>query len=98
MRRRFMFWLSKHVARHFAQGYVFPLEQKGLQWTLALLDEDVERYGNPYVHQLAKAGVVLLADEQCTGCKPGKCVECGRSAGVATIGAKVFCANCDVLN
>ena len=74
--RRLMFRVSKTVARHFAQGYEDALDTKGLDWTLELLDEDVETYGNPYVHHLAKAGVVLLAqercflgDERCSGCR-----------------------------
>ena len=58
-----MYMLSKPVARHFAGGYTDVLARHGLQYTLELIDEDVETYGNPYVHQLARAGVVLLSEE-----------------------------------
>ena len=30
----------------------------GLEWTLALIDEDVELRGYPYNHALARAGVI----------------------------------------
>ena len=34
----------------------------GLAWTLALIDEDVELYGNPFNHALARAGVIDYAE------------------------------------
>ena len=34
----------------------------GLAWTLALIDEDVELYGNPFVHDLVRAGVIDYAE------------------------------------
>ena len=34
----------------------------GLAWTLALIDEDVELYGHPFNHALARAGVTDYAE------------------------------------
>lgn len=72
-----LFLASKPIARHFARGYESALRERGLAWTLELVDEDIGRYGNRFVHQLAKAGVVLLAEDrcflavaECPGCKP----------------------------
>lgn len=59
--RRLYYWLSQRCFLYFSRAYVGPLNRHGLQWTLDLIDEDIERYGNPYVHQLAKAGVILRA-------------------------------------
>ena len=57
--RRLYYWLSQQCALYFSRQYDGPLKRHGLQWTLDLIDEDVQRYGNPYVHQLAKSGVIL---------------------------------------
>ena len=35
-----------------------------LEWTLALIDEDVELYGNPFVHALAWAGAIDYAERR----------------------------------
>ena len=58
---RFMLWLSFRVALYFSEGYKAPLGRHGLKWTLELIDEDIEKYGNAYVHQVAKAGCILRA-------------------------------------
>ena len=58
---RAMFGLSKLVSLYFSRAYRAPLARHGVEWTLGLIDEDIERYGNSYVHQLAKAGVILRA-------------------------------------
>lgn len=52
------FWLSQRCALYFSREYARPLYQHGLVWTLDLIDDDIDRYGNAYVHQLAKAGVI----------------------------------------
>ena len=59
MTRRILYWLSQPVALYFSRDYRDPLARHGLEWTLGLIDEDIERYGNAYVHHLAKAGVIL---------------------------------------
>lgn len=53
------FWLSKRCALHFSRSYERPLRTHGLVWTLGLIDDDSGQYGNAYVHELAKAGVIL---------------------------------------
>ena len=30
--------------------YMRPLHRQGLRWTLELIDEDIEMYGNPWLH------------------------------------------------
>ncbi len=64
MIHRVWYWLSKRCVLYFSRSYAGPLNRQGLQWTLDLIDEDIATYGNPYVHQLAKAGVILRNNEE----------------------------------
>ena len=36
----------------------------GLEWTLALIDEDVELHGHPFNHALPRAGVIDYAERR----------------------------------
>ena len=55
------YWLARRCARHYAKPYLESVRKQGLQWTLELIDEDIELYGHPVVHQLAKVGCVDYA-------------------------------------
>ena len=55
------YWLARRCARHYAKPYLESVRKQGLQWTLELIDEDIELYGDPVVHQLAKVGCVDYA-------------------------------------
>lgn len=57
---KIIFWLSRRIARRYARPYLSALNSQGLAWTLALIDEDIELYGAPYQHTLAKAGCIDL--------------------------------------
>ena len=55
------YWLARRCARHYAKPYLESVRKQDLQWTLELIDEDIELYGDPVVHQLAKVGCVDYA-------------------------------------
>ena len=52
------YWLARRICRRYARGYLRDVDRMGLEWTLALIDEDVELRGYPYNHALARAGVI----------------------------------------
>ena len=56
------YWLARRICRRYAREYLRDEDRMGLAWTLALIDEDVELYGNPFVHALARAGVIDYAE------------------------------------
>ena len=55
------YWLAWRICRRYAREYLPVVDRMGLEWTLVLIDEDVELYGNPFVHALARAGVIEYA-------------------------------------
>ena len=55
-------WLARRICRRYAPDYLRVVDRMGLARTLALIDEDVELYGNPFVHALARAGVIDHAE------------------------------------
>ena len=50
------YWWALRCARYYAKPYLKFVREQGLQWTLELIDEDIELYGHPVVHQLARVG------------------------------------------
>ena len=56
------YWLAWRICRRYAREYLPVVDRMGLEWTLVLIDEDVELYGNPFVHALARAGVIEYAE------------------------------------
>ena len=50
------YWLARRCVRYYAKPYLKSVREQGLQWTLELIDEDIQLYGHPVVHQLAKVG------------------------------------------
>ena len=56
------YWLARRICRRYAREYLRDVDRMGLAWTLALIDEDVELYGNPFVHDLVRAGVIDYAE------------------------------------
>ena len=59
---RIRYWLAWRICRRYAREYLPVVDRMGLEWTLVLIDEDVELYGNPFVHALARAGVIEYAE------------------------------------
>ena len=55
-------WLARRICRRHARGYLRDVDRVGLEWTLALIDEDVELRGYPYNHALVRAGVIDYAE------------------------------------
>ena len=56
------YWLARLSCRRYARGYLTVVDRMGLEWTLALIDEDVELDGHPFNHALARAGVIDYAE------------------------------------
>ena len=56
------YWLARHICRRYAREYIGDVDRMGLAWTLSLIDEDVELYGHPFNHTLARAGVIDYAE------------------------------------
>ena len=56
------YWLARRICRRYARAYLRDVDQMGLEWTLALIDEDVELHGNPFNHTLVRAGVIDYAE------------------------------------
>ena len=56
------YWLARRICRRYAREYLRDVDRMGLAWTLALIDEDVELYGHPFNHVLARAGVIDYAE------------------------------------
>ena len=56
------YWLARRICRRYAREYLRDVDRMGLAWTLDLIDEDVALYGNPFVHALARAGVIDYAE------------------------------------
>ena len=54
--------LARRICRRYAREYLRVVDRCGLEWTLALIDEDVELYGHPFNHALARAGVIDYAE------------------------------------
>ena len=68
------YWLARRICRHYARGYLTVVDRMGLEWTLALIDEDVELDGHPFNHALARAGVIDYAEAAAlTSITPTKC-------------------------
>ena len=55
------YWLVKRSCRRCARDYQRDVDRMGLEWTLALIDEDVELHGNAFNHALVRAGVIDYA-------------------------------------
>ena len=55
-------WLARRICRPYARDYLRVVDRCGLEWTLALIDEDVELYGHAFNHALARAGVIDYAE------------------------------------
>ncbi len=53
--------LARRICRRYARDYLRDVDRMGLEWTLALIDEDVEMHGNAFNHALARAGVIDYA-------------------------------------
>ena len=58
------YWLARRICRRYARGYIRDVDRMGLEWTLALIDEDVEQHGSPFNHALARAGVIDYAERR----------------------------------
>ena len=56
------YWLARRICRRYARGYLRDVDRMGLEWTLALIDEDIELHGYPFNHALARAGVIDYAE------------------------------------
>ena len=56
-------WLARRICRRYARDYLHVVDRMGLEWTLALIDEDVTLHGHAFNHALARAGVVDYAKE-----------------------------------
>ena len=52
------YWLARRICRRYARSYLRVVDRMGLEWTLALIDEDVELHGHAFNHSLARAGVI----------------------------------------
>ena len=61
------YWLARRICRRYAREYLSAVDRCGLNWTLALIDDDVKLYGHRFNHALARAGVIDYAERQ-----PGK--------------------------
>ena len=59
---RVLSWLARRICRRYAREYLTAVDRMGLVWTLALIDEDVELYGHPFNHALARADVIDYAE------------------------------------
>ena len=55
------YWLARHICRRYAREYRRAVDDRGLEWTLTLIDEDQYLYGAPFNHALARAGVIDYA-------------------------------------
>ena len=62
MAAKYRYWLVRHICRRYARDYLHVVDRMGLDWTLALIDEDVEMSGYPFNHALARAGVIDYAE------------------------------------
>ena len=58
------YWLARRICRRYAREYLRDVDRCGLDWTLALIDEDVELYRHPFNHALARAGVIDYAERR----------------------------------
>ena len=58
------YWLTRRICRRYARAYLRDIDQMGLEWTLALIDEDVELHGHPFNHALVRAGVIDYAERR----------------------------------
>ena len=56
------YWLARRICRRYARGYLRMVNRMGLEWTLALIDEDIELSGHAFNHALARAGVIDYAE------------------------------------
>ena len=56
------YWLARRICRRYACGCLKDVDRMGLEWTLALIDEDVELDSYPFNHVLARAGVIDYAE------------------------------------
>ncbi len=57
-------WLARRICRRYARDYLRDVDRMGLDWTLALIDEDVELHGHPFNHALVRAGVIDYAERR----------------------------------
>ena len=58
------YWLARRICRRYARDYLRVVDQMGLAWTLALIDEDVKLSGHACNHALARAGVIDYAQRR----------------------------------
>ena len=56
------YWLVRRTCRRYARDYQRDVDRMGLEWTLALIEEDVQLYGHAFNHGLARAGVIDYAE------------------------------------
>ena len=57
-------WLARSICLRYAKGYLRDVDRMGLEWTLALIDEDVELHGHAFNHALPRAGVIDYAERR----------------------------------
>ena len=46
------YWLARRICRRYARSYLHHVDRMGLDWTLALIDEDIELHGHAFNHAL----------------------------------------------
>ena len=56
------YWLARRICHGYARDYRHDVDRMGLEWTLALIDEDVDLYGHAFNHALVRAGVIAYAE------------------------------------
>ena len=68
------YWLARRICRRYSRGYLTVVDRMGLEWALDLIDEDVELYGLPFNHALARVGVIDYAErlDDLVASGPGK--------------------------
>lgn len=58
MRARVVLWVARRITDHYAAPYMRAYRDHGYAWVSELIDEDIETYGNAYVHTLVRAGII----------------------------------------
>ena len=61
---RLSYWLVRRICCRYAHEYLRDVDRMSLEWTLALIDEDVELYGHSFNHARARAGVIDYAERR----------------------------------
>ena len=67
------YWLGRRICRRYAREYLYAVDNHGLEWTLALIEEGQDLYGHAFNHALARAGVIdyaqLRSNEDSSPCQ-----------------------------